>query len=196
MRSTRAGTSPARLRLPLWAGLVVTCTACAAQRELVILSEPSGALVRLDDTVVGTTPYTTSFDAYGTRRVTLYLSGYRTVTQLFEVESPWYADFPFDVISEVLLPFGWHDRHEVKLALEPETGEVTQPDLDRVLDRAKALRLAEPTGPLPRATPAPTGTKSQPPPDASNTPPPNPPRPAPPPGDGPDGPHERRRGPE
>jgi len=149
------------MRGALWLPVVFPlCVGCAAKRELVIVSEPPGALVRLDDTVVGTTPYTTSFDAYGTRRVTLYLPGHRTVTELFEVESPWYAHFPLDVISEVLLPFGWHDRHEVKLTLEPETGAVTKPDLDLVLQRAEALRLAEPTGPLPSPTKPPTGTKS------------------------------------
>lgn len=138
----------ARRTVAVAASLFLVC-ACAAKRELVVTSEPSGALVRLDDTVVGTTPYTTTFDAYGTRRVTLYLPGYRSLTHVFEMKPPWYGNFPFDVVSEVLLPFGWHDRHVVPLTLERESGAVTTPDFEAVLERAQALRYAEPTGPRP-----------------------------------------------
>lgn len=129
--------------------------ACAARRELTILSNPPGALVRLDDTIVGTTPFKTSFDAYGTRRVTLYREGYRTVSKRIDVDPPWYARFPLDIVSEVLLPFGWRDPHEYVLDLEPEGGRVTETDLTKVLENARKLRLAEPSGPRPalRATP-------------------------------------------
>lgn len=126
---------------------------CAAERKLIVISEPPGALVRLDDTIVGTTPYETLFDAYGTRRVTLYRRGYRTQSERVVLEAPWYAVFPLDYISEVLVPIGWEDVHRVEITLEPEGGAVTMPDLTPVLERAESLRLAEPTGPrpLPRA---------------------------------------------
>ncbi|MDZ4773147.1 MAG: PEGA domain-containing protein [Planctomycetota bacterium] len=130
-------------------GLVFLLAGCAARRELVIDSVPQGALIRLDDTVVGTTPFQTGFEAYGTRRVTLYLDGYRSQSQTVEIKPPWYGRFPFDIVSEVLLPVGWRDRHEVKMELVPEGGVVTMPDLDLVLKRAESLRLAEPTGPRP-----------------------------------------------
>jgi hypothetical protein len=133
--------------------LVFLLAGCAARRELVINSVPPGALVRLDDTVVGTTPFETSFEAYGTRRVTFYKDGYRTQSMLVEIEPPWYGRFPLDIVSEVLLPFGWHDRHDVKMELVPESGTVTMPDLESVLQRAESLRLAEPTGPRPMLAP-------------------------------------------
>jgi hypothetical protein len=135
------------------AALLFLSAACAAQRELVIDSVPQGALVRLDDTVVGTTPFETSFEDYGTRRVTLYLDGFRSQSQLVEVSPPWYGRFPFDLVSEVLLPFGWRDRHDVRVELVPESGTVKMPDLEAVLQRAESLRLAEPTGPRPVLTP-------------------------------------------
>lgn len=135
--------------------LCATLCGCAAQRELVIDSTPPGALVRLDDMVVGTTPFRTAFEAYGTRRVTLYLDGYRSQSQLIEINPPWYARFPLDVISEVLLPFGWHDRHAVALELVAEDSALSQPDIEPVLQRAESLRLAEPTGPRPLLTPTP-----------------------------------------
>ena len=128
---------------------------CAAQRELVITSTPPGALVRLDDHVVGMTPFRTTFDAYGTRRVTLYKDGFRTQTKLVEINAPWYGNFPFDIVSEVLLPIGWHDRHKEDFELVAEGGTVTRPDLNEVLKRAESLRLAEPTGPRPSSAPLP-----------------------------------------
>lgn len=137
---------------------LLACASCAAQRELRISSDPPGALVLLDDQVVGTTPYEQSFQAYGTRRVTLYRSGYRTSSRLVELIPPWYARFPLDIVSEVLIPVGWKDVHPVDFKLEPESGEVTEPDLRAVLERAESLRRATPEGPRdvnPAATPKP-----------------------------------------
>jgi hypothetical protein len=136
-------------QLAIVLGAAALGTGCAAQRELIITSNPPGALIRLDDTVVGTTPYTMHFDAYGTRRITLYREGYRTASRVVAIDPPWYAYFPIDVVSEVLLPFGWRDSHPQSFELEPESGQVTRPDLNAVLLRAESLRLAEPTGPRP-----------------------------------------------
>ncbi len=134
---------------------LISCASCAAQRILTISSEPPGALVLLDDQVVGTTPYQREFQAYGTRRVTLYHAGYRTSSRLVELIPPWYARFPIDIISEVLIPVGWKDIHAVDFTLEPESGEVTEPDLQAVLERAENLRRATPEGPR-DMNPAPT----------------------------------------
>jgi hypothetical protein len=120
---------------------------CAVHRELVILSDPSGASVRLDQKMVGETPYRTEFDSFGTRRVTLYREGYRAWSGPVKLVEPWYSQFPFDFFSEVLFPFGWKYRKELRVALEPEGGSVTQPDLQKVLDRAEVLRKAGPEGP-------------------------------------------------
>ncbi|MBK7876773.1 MAG: PEGA domain-containing protein [Planctomycetes bacterium] len=156
---SRRGTDGGRrgahaLRLALLALALSVTTSCAARRELVILSEPSGAQVRLDNQVVGWTPYTTTFEAYGTRRVTLYREGYRSQSMLVDLNPPWFGVFPFDVFSEVVVPVGWQDRHVVELHLEPESGEVTEPDLEVVLRRAETLRMATPEGPLRTPRPA------------------------------------------
>ncbi len=125
----------------------VIAAGCAVRRELVILSDPPGAAVRLDQQIVGETPYRTEFEAFGTRRVTLYRQGYRAWSKPVKLVAPWYARFPFDFFSEVLLPFGWKYRKEVRAELEPESGSVTQPDLEKVLERAEVLRKAGPEGP-------------------------------------------------
>lgn len=136
-----------------FAAALLACTlasGCAAQRILDITSTPPGALILLDDRIVGETPYRSHFDAYGTRRITLYKTGYRTRSRLIELRPKWYARFPLDFLSEVLFPVGWRDEHPFHLTLDAESGSVTEPDLRAVLERANELRLATPDGP-PRA---------------------------------------------
>ena len=130
--------------LPLLAAL---CAGCAAQRTLTVESDPPGATLRIDDRVVGPTPYTENFSDYGTRRITLYKAGYHSRSEVFTLRAPWYARFPLDIFSEIVFPFGWKDPHPIKLELEAVKGEVTEPDLKSVLARAQALRLAGPDGP-------------------------------------------------
>ena len=126
---------------------------CAAKRELVVLSDPPGATVRLDDAIVGKTPYRMEFESFGKRRVTLYHEGCRTWSDLVDLQAPWYGRFPFDFFSEVLVPVGWKYRKEVPVTLEPATGDVSEPDLEPVLRRAEMLRKAGPEGPRPVARP-------------------------------------------
>lgn len=120
---------------------------CRAERRLLVDTEPQGAEVRLDDEIVGTTPLDLRFEHYGDRRLTLYRGGYRTHAEVLELDSPWYFVFPLDLVTEVLLPFGWKDIHRVEVPLVPESGTVTPPDLEAVLRRAESLRRAGPTGP-------------------------------------------------
>jgi hypothetical protein len=130
-------------------------SSCAAQREIVVLSDPPGAIVRLDETIVGTTPYRHGFEDYGSRRITLYRSGYRTTSEIVKISPPWFAYFPLDYISEVLIPIGWKDMHEFHFTLEPESGPMTEPDIAPVLERAELLRHAGPEGPQPPKPPKP-----------------------------------------
>jgi hypothetical protein len=130
-------------------GILIGFASCAARRELAVISDPPGALVRIDEKIVGTTPYEERFQAYGTRRITLYRDGYRTSSRLVKLKPPWHGRFPLDIVSEVLVPVGWRDRHVVTVTLEPESGRVTEPDLQAVLKRAASLRLAGPEGPRP-----------------------------------------------
>jgi hypothetical protein len=135
-------------------GLALVTGSCAPRRHLSIKSQPPGATIRIDDRVVGVTPLRYEFDEYGTRRVTLYKDGFRSYSNLVRLRPPWYARFPLDYVSEIALPFGWKDRRTLRVALEEESGKVTLPDLQGVLDRAEIFRLAGPDGPqLPDVTP-------------------------------------------
>jgi len=152
--ATRRG-APPRAAGPLVLGALALALltpglgACAVRRELVLTSEPEGAEVRIDGEPTGRTPLTVPFDHYGTRRFTFYLDGFVTDSQVIDIAPPWYGYFPLDIVTEVLLPFGWRDRHRVHADLLPGTGAIPPPDLDSVLERAEQLRRAGPEGPVP-----------------------------------------------
>jgi PEGA domain-containing protein len=116
---------------------------------MIITSDPPGAETRLDEQIVGRTPLTLKFVHYGQRRITLYLDGYLSHSAVHDIRPPWYARFPFDLFSEVLIPLGWKDVRRFHTVLEPGTGAIPVPDLVGVLQRAESLRRAGPEGPLP-----------------------------------------------
>lgn len=122
---------------------------CAVRRELSIRTEPPGVQVRFDDRLVGETPLRLRFQHYGSRRITLYKEGYRTRSTRIRLRPPWYLRFPLDLVTEVLLPFGWRDHRRVTLELSPQSGTVTEPDFQLVRARAERIRRAGPEGPGP-----------------------------------------------
>ncbi len=138
---------------------VACLTACATDRTLAITSEPPGASVRLDGELVGTTPLELPFTHYGVRRVALYKPGYLTHSEPVELDASWYQRFPVDLVREVLLPFGWHDRRTYHATLVEGADLTGVPTLRSVIDRAGVLRHAGPEGPrnLPAPEPAKTG---------------------------------------
>ena len=151
-------TAPGRLRraLPaLWAlGTVSTLStlgACRTHRILEVTSNPPGALVRLDEEVVGRTPLEHEFQHYGRRRLTLYLDGYRVWSERLRLTPPWYSRFPLDIVTQVLVPMGLTDRHRIDVRLWPDTGSAheTRAEVESFVERATALRRAggEPPGP-------------------------------------------------
>ena len=158
--------------------LVSGASACRTQRYLEITSTPPGAEVRLDDEAVGITPVRVPFEHFGTRRVTYHLPGYRTATRRIRLRPPWYAHFPLDIVTEVLLPIGLHDRRNVHEDLVPGTEVMSLPSLRSVIERANALRHSGPEGPrdLPEVRPSvvPSESEPRPPPDPGPAPKPAP----------------------
>lgn len=157
------------LALPLLVG-------CRTHRYLEISTTPPGAEVRLDDQAIGLTPLRVSFEHYGTRRLTFYLAGYRTSSRRIQLRPRWYARFPMDILTEVLLPLGLTDRRKVHEALVQGEEVLSLPSLRSVIERANALRHSGPEGPrtLPDARPAIVPSDSTP---AEASPPDEPPRP-------------------
>ena len=129
------------------AAALLLLAACQAQRTLVVTSEPEGAFVRVDGIDYGETPAEIPFLHYGTRRVSLNKDGFLSHSEVLDMRPPWYGYFPLDLITEILVPWGWKDVHEVHAILQPGQGTIPPPDLANVLERAEELRRAGPEGP-------------------------------------------------
>jgi len=106
------------------------------RRRLTVRSSPPGATVYIDDQEVGTTPVSTPFVYYGTRKLQLVKDGYETQTIKHKVSAPWYQLPPLDFVSENLVPREIRDERIVDVELEPQR-VVPVPEL---MSRAEELR--------------------------------------------------------
>jgi len=158
-----------RLFLPLV--LALLAQGCRTQRFLQITSTPPGAEVRLDNEAVGNTPIRVPFEHYGTRRLTFHLQGYRTASRRIHLRPKWYARFPLDILTEVILPLGLTDKRKFHENLVPGEELMSQSSLRSVIDRADHLRNSGPEGPrdLPELAPAIVPPDTEP--EQSSTPP-------------------------
>lgn len=119
------------------------------QRRMTIRSNPPGALVYVDDYQIGTTPVSTDFVYYGTRKIRLVKDGFETLTVRQPFPLPWYEIFPLDFVTENLWPGEIRDERVVDLAMTPAS--MTPPE--EVVARAEQSRLA--AGSLPAPPPQP-----------------------------------------
>ena len=119
------------------------------QRRMTVRSNPPGALVYVDDYQIGTTPVSTDFIYYGTRKIRLVKDGYETLTVRQPFPIPWYEIFPLDFVTENLWPWEIRDERVVDLAM---TTTASIPP-ESVVARAEQARLA--AGSLPAPPPVP-----------------------------------------
>lgn len=106
------------------------------KRNLVIISDPPGAKVRLDTMSVGYAPLTQPFSHYGARRVDLELRDYARCTRIVEVDPPWYLYFPLDTFFDIAWPFTIEDNHVIHLTMDPLEPE----DSKKLEERAQKAR--------------------------------------------------------
>ncbi len=106
------------------------------ERRMLIRTDPPGAMVYVDDYELGTTPISTNFTYYGTRKIRLVKDGFKTKTIMQPVPPPWYQIPPLDFVSETLVPRRIEDHRTLSYQLEPEVVVPT----DQLLGRAEALR--------------------------------------------------------
>lgn len=128
----------------------VVAGAGCVQRRMTIRSNPPGALVYVDDYQIGTTPVSTDFVYYGTRKIRLVKDGYETLTVRQPFPIPWYEIFPLDFVSENLWPGEIRDERVVDLAMMPAAA--TPPE--EVVARAEQSRLSAGSLPAAQAIPA------------------------------------------
>ncbi len=132
---------------------------------MTIRSQPAGALVYVDDYEIGTTPVSTNFTYYGTRKIRLVKDGYETLTVLQPFPTPWYEVPPLDFVSEHMTPGGVHDQRSFCYQLTPQ---VLVPSA-QLLQRAEGLRAQGHSGMTAVAGPPGQGTL---PPPSQGPPPP------------------------
>ncbi len=118
------------------AGLV----GCRGERTLSVTSTPVGAEVRLDEELVGVTPITIPIDHYGQRRLTLYRAGSRLHSEAIDLDAPWWAYFPVDIVTELLNPVRLHDRQAHHVDLLPATGVEAEPLTTSFIEEAIRIR--------------------------------------------------------
>ncbi len=121
----------ASVGLVLLASVSVGC----ARRELTVTSEPSGALVYLNQVEAGRTPFTMDFTFYGRYDVRVEHAEHATVSEARQLTAPWWQWPPFDFFAE-LAPWRPVDRqtmHFVLPAREPS-------DATGLIKRAEAMR--------------------------------------------------------
>ena len=118
--------------------ILVTLPSGCVQRRMTIRSTPPGALVYVDDYQIGTTPVSTDFVYYGTRKIRLIKDGYETLTVSQPFPLPWYQIFPLDFVTENIWPGEIRDERVVDLSMMPAAA--TPPE--EVVSRAEVARLA------------------------------------------------------
>ena len=138
-------------RAPRVVIVMLACLVAAGcvQRRMTIRSSPPGALAYVDDYQIGTTPVSTDFIYYGTRKIRLVKDGYETLTVRQPFPLPWYQVFPLDFVTENLWPAEIRDERVVDLALTPMAA--TAPE--EVVARAEQARAS--AGSLPAPPPVP-----------------------------------------
>jgi hypothetical protein len=109
------------------------CSGCI-ERKITISTEPSGALVLLNDEEVGTSPVTVGFEWYGDYNVQISKDGYQTLKTHQNLKRPVADRFPVDLFADMfsskIYQYNWSFK------LEP-----LQPiDKDKLIESAVGLQ--------------------------------------------------------
>ena len=116
--------------------VAVLCLAGCVRRTLTINTEPTGALVWLNNEEIGRSPATVDFLWYGDYDIVIRNKGCGTLITHAVLDPPWYQLPGIDFFAEVLYPGRIHDARSLYFTLNPET----LPDHDALVGRALEFR--------------------------------------------------------
>lgn len=119
-------------------GLVATLAGCS-QKVIEITTEPSGALVTLNDIPVGRTPLQTEFTYYGDYDIQVRMDGYEPIRTKATASTPIYERAPLD-LATAAIPYETVIKWHFKLEPALEKTEPKQQFEDGLIGRAKTLR--------------------------------------------------------
>jgi hypothetical protein len=108
-----------RTRLFVFFILLLSLSGCI-KRQLVIRTSPSDSRVFLDGIEVENSSgiINQDFTFHGTRNLVVRHRGYQTKGQMWDIEPPWYSEFPIDFFTELLVPWTIEEDHEISVTLE------------------------------------------------------------------------------
>jgi hypothetical protein len=120
-------------------------TGCVT-RTITIKTNPSNALVYVDDKLVGESPVEIPFTYYGTRKITIekkdadgrLMCERKTVFE--KIKTPAYEVFPLDFFSEIVWPFDIQDSHVLNYDLVEVTPLSRKEQQKSVIENAEELR--------------------------------------------------------
>lgn len=110
-----------------------------AQKVISITTEPSGAIVTVNDVPVGRTPLQTEFTYYGDYDVQVRLDGYEPLRTKATAWTPIYERPPLD-LATAPIPYETVIKWHFKLEPALEKSEPKQQFEDGLIGRAKLLR--------------------------------------------------------
>ena len=128
------------MRVLLGLALAAVLTGCV-ERRIQVTSEPSGALVWINDHEVGRTPVETTFKYHGAYDVRLELEGYEPLVTRADAVAPWY-EYPGPDLAAEVLPFMVRNTQHWHFELEESAERRLSPaELEaELLERAGELR--------------------------------------------------------
>jgi hypothetical protein len=118
--------------------LILASLVGCVERTISIGSDPTGALVYLNDEEVGRTPLTVPFTFYGIYDVRLEADGYEPLWTTQKAVSPWWETIGPDLFAELVpharVDLTWHFN------MQP-TAVPSDVDVDLLLNRAQQMRI-------------------------------------------------------
>jgi hypothetical protein len=109
----------------LFALFCVLMAGGCVQRTLEINSDPSGAVVWMNDQEIGRTPIRRDFLWYGTYDVQVRKEGYETLNKRAKVIAPWWQWMPIDLLAEFC--GRQQDTHYLFFTLKPASTQPANP---------------------------------------------------------------------
>jgi hypothetical protein len=154
--NSRARSGPVRrhrlLFCALVVGMVVLPSGCV-RRRLNVRTNPPGAMVYVDNQLIGETPCGVDFTYYGTREIRLVKPGFEPLAINQPIPTPWYEYPPLDFFSENLWPAKIRDNRTVVYDLRPQLMVPSH----ELIQRGEMLRRDTQTAPVPALPVQPAG---------------------------------------
>lgn len=117
-------------------GVLILAGSGCVRRRMTVRTNPPGAMVSVDNQVIGASPAATPFVYYGTREFRIEADGFRTETIRRKFKPPWYQWPGIDFFAETLWPGELRDERIIDVTLVPKT----IPEPQEVIARADGLR--------------------------------------------------------